>query len=241
MSSAFNESDHAITIVAHRGLHDFYPENSLNAFDVARAAGFDWVEFDVWASSDGLPVIMHDESLDRTAEATGRIEEKHSTELSRVRLRGPREDLRNCFVPIGLPSSSGGMLIEVKPLNAKNLIETIVDSMRLRKTPWILQSFDSANLIQAWSICPDLSVAWLIDTNANLETALRERWPAVHVQHDLLTGQNVAALRAAGMRVGAWTVNEEQDIQRIVLLRPDYIISDVPRRVRRIIESSGLW
>ena len=114
MSKAPLSSPHAITIVAHRGIHDFFPENSIGAFEVAREAGFDWIEFDVWSSADGVPVIMHDETLDRTSEGTGLIAEKTSLELSRINLRGSSRDGSE-KVPVGLPAEAAAMLIEVKP------------------------------------------------------------------------------------------------------------------------------
>jgi glycerophosphoryl diester phosphodiesterase len=100
----------------------------------------------------------------------------------------------------------------------------------------MLQSFDAANLTYARAIDPAIPVALLVENHAELEEAIRERWPAVHARQNLLDESSVAALRSEGISIGAWTVNEEEDVRRIVLLRPDRIITDVPRRVRRMIE-----
>jgi glycerophosphoryl diester phosphodiesterase len=74
-------------IVAHRGLHHQFPENSVEAFRAAVEAGFGWVEFDVQAASDGTPVIIHDETLDRTTMGTGPVARRRGEELRHVRMR----------------------------------------------------------------------------------------------------------------------------------------------------------
>ena len=71
------------TIVAHRGLHRQDPENSLAAAVAALRAGFEWIECDVWPSADGVPVLIHDETLDRTTTATGRVGDRKWFDLQR--------------------------------------------------------------------------------------------------------------------------------------------------------------
>jgi glycerophosphoryl diester phosphodiesterase len=69
-------------VYGHRGLSGRYPENTLLAFREALAAGVDGIEFDVHATSDGVPVILHDRSLERTTNGTGYVDE---VPLSRLR------------------------------------------------------------------------------------------------------------------------------------------------------------
>ncbi|WKB37060.1 glycerophosphodiester phosphodiesterase family protein [Terrilactibacillus sp. S3-3] len=60
-----------IAIFAHRGLSIEYPENTMSAFKAAEQAGADGIELDVQLSKDGVPVIIHDESLERTTNGAG--------------------------------------------------------------------------------------------------------------------------------------------------------------------------
>ena len=207
----------------------------MGAFEVAREAGFDWIEFDVWSSADGVPVIMHDETLERTSEGTGPIIEKTSQELSRINLRGSGRDGSE-KVPVGLPAGAWAMLVEVKPPDDRKLVESIVGTMKARQTPWTLQSFHAKNLLHAWAIDPGVPAALLVESREELERAIEERWPVIHPCHEALDEGVVERMRGAGIGVGAWTVNEEEDIRRVVSLRLDTIITDVPRRVRRVIE-----
>jgi glycerophosphoryl diester phosphodiesterase len=65
-----------------------------------------------------------------------------------------------------------------------------------------------------------------------LERAIADRWPAVHVSHELLTADVARQLRASGTSIGVWTVNELADIQRVVRLGIEMLITDEPERAR---------
>ena len=59
--------------IAHRGLSDKAPENTLHSFDAALAVGMNHLEFDVQLTSDDIPVIIHDETIDRTTDQKGEV------------------------------------------------------------------------------------------------------------------------------------------------------------------------
>src|SRR5436190_3332796 len=71
-------------VFAHRGGSALGPENTLAAFDLGMAAGADGLELDVHLSSDGVVVVHHDETLDRTTDATGVLARLTAAELARV-------------------------------------------------------------------------------------------------------------------------------------------------------------
>jgi glycerophosphoryl diester phosphodiesterase len=77
--------DHARPLIfAHRGGMALGPENTLAAFDLGMAAGADGLELDVHLSADGVPVVLHDPTLDRTTSATGPLAALTASELARV-------------------------------------------------------------------------------------------------------------------------------------------------------------
>lgn len=71
-------------VYAHRGGSALGPENTIAAFDIGLAAGADGLELDVRLSADGIPVVVHDPTLDRTTDATGPVSAKSADELARV-------------------------------------------------------------------------------------------------------------------------------------------------------------
>src|ERR1051326_4789101 len=71
-------------VFAHRGGSALAPENTLAAFELGLRAGADGFELDVHLSADGVPVVFHDEMLDRTTNATGPVVARTAAELARV-------------------------------------------------------------------------------------------------------------------------------------------------------------
>jgi glycerophosphoryl diester phosphodiesterase len=71
-------------LCAHRGLSRACPENTLPAFAAALAVGADEIEFDLWSSRDGVAVVCHDETVDRTTAGTGRIADLAWDEIRRL-------------------------------------------------------------------------------------------------------------------------------------------------------------
>ena len=69
-------------VVAHRGLSSKAPENTYHSFDLAISTGCKYIEFDVQLTHDQEVVIIHDETIDRTSNGTGRVNDKNFDELS---------------------------------------------------------------------------------------------------------------------------------------------------------------
>ena len=99
------------TIVAHRGLHDEFVENSLAAFCDAWAKGIHWCECDVHLSADQQPVVIHDDTLERTTSGHGAVA---SYPLSQLRFFG----VPSLHEVIRAMPPGGGLLVEYKPTHA---------------------------------------------------------------------------------------------------------------------------
>jgi len=91
---------HRIIVVAHRGLHEVYPENSLAALRAAAQAGIPIAELDVRHTLDGELVLMHDDTLDRTTNGSGRVEDFTLAEIQQLVLKkGVQTEPESLFVP----------------------------------------------------------------------------------------------------------------------------------------------
>lgn len=231
------QSDWRPLIVAHRGLwKPRFPENSKAAFEWAREKAFSVVECDVWQSIDGEPIVIHDETLDRTTDAVGPVAAYSRVELGKVRLRheGASTEWR-------LPSLSEVAhlvsLVEIKPCDARGLVRRVIDLMPERG--WMLQSFDERNLGHALEYRPRTNVALLVEDPAMLEARLVE-FPSIHLRRDLLDEDLMSHFRAAATQVGVWTVNTVADVRRLVSLRPDRVITDEPEMVLQTLREAGV-
>ncbi|WP_262248954.1 glycerophosphodiester phosphodiesterase family protein [Parapedobacter soli] len=82
----YHHEPNTVLVAAHRGAHLSVPENSLPSIDEAIKAGAHIVELDVRQTKDGVFVLMHDKTLDRTTTGTGEVKEKTYEELKQIRL-----------------------------------------------------------------------------------------------------------------------------------------------------------
>ena len=98
-SLIFDEDNGRILTVAHRGAHDGVPENSIASIDRAVALGAVAVELDIRRSSDGVYILMHDSTLDRTTNASGATESFTLDQLQELRLRRYDDELTDQRIP----------------------------------------------------------------------------------------------------------------------------------------------
>jgi glycerophosphoryl diester phosphodiesterase len=210
-------------IVAHRGLHHQHAENSLGAFIAAAQAGVGWVECDVWPSADGIPMVIHDETLDRTTAGRGCV------------LDHSRDQLQKLKVPslidlLAALNGKTGILVEIKPPNAIEFTQKIRGLLMEYAGPWMMQSFHLENVIHR------SKDGFLVEDAAALQTAVDNDCTNIHAEHGLIDQDLVDRLQSAGRTIGAWTVNKPADIQRMIDLGIEMLITDEPVLAAKIIE-----
>jgi glycerophosphoryl diester phosphodiesterase len=224
-------------IVAHRGLHQQFPENSVSAFRAARDAGVAWVECDVWPSADGTAVVLHDETLDRTTTGSGPVWRQSWSDLRSLRLRRvdgrtcpdePLPNLTDLAAVMNCGSRPAGLLVEVKPPDAAGFVREVIDLLKNNSHRWIVQSFDESNLIHALAHDPATPHAFLVEDREALGRGVANGWKHIHLCHDLLDAPTARMLRDRGISIGVWTVNTPEDLRRVMDLRADMIITDEP-------------
>lgn len=91
-------SEHAM-VAAQRAAHKNHPENSISAIKYAIELGVDIVELDVKTTRDGIPVIMHDGTVDRTTNGSGKPEDFTLAELKELRLKMPDGTISSETIP----------------------------------------------------------------------------------------------------------------------------------------------
>jgi glycerophosphoryl diester phosphodiesterase len=228
------------TIIAHRGLHATHPENSLSALGAAWSVGFA-CESDVRLTADLTPILMHDDTFERTSTATGLVLDKTCAALATARLRGEKTRLATTepiptLADVMLRKPRGGkLLIEIKPVDHGATVRHVLPLVD--PADCVIQSFDEENLEHVRRLAPDFPVAWLIETVHSPLEVLNRPWPAVHCHHPLVTDQTIVdRIHAGGKTVGVWTVNSEADLRRCIALGVDTIITDEPALARRLID-----
>jgi glycerophosphoryl diester phosphodiesterase len=226
-------------IVAHRGLHDVHPENSLAAFRAAWDAGVTACECDIHLSADREVIVLHDDTLDRTTTGTGPVNATSLGALSSLRLRSGDGRPTNEPIPtleqaLDIMPADTRMLVEIKPHLRRHDVYHIL--RKLDPNRCIIQSF-RAEVMELVRACDGrFETALLVEAKSDYFVERTEfgPWTGVHSDYAALDGVLVRLMHNDGKRVGAWTVNEDAHIHRMINLGIDMIISDRPLRVRDI-------
>ncbi len=125
--------------------------------------------------------------------------------------------------------------MEIKPPGdcafVTRTIETLRRSMR---APWVIQSFDPLNLRLASWVDLSIQITMLVETAGDFDHAIRDRWPAIAAKHTLINEARAGEIHSYGGKVGAWTVNEPPDIERMFSLGVDTLITDRPLLARKL-------
>lgn len=233
--------------IAHRGAGKLAPENTLAAFRLGAQHGFRMFECDVKLSADGVPFLMHDATLARTTRApaalnAGGVAGVHPWSAlsqldagswhSRAYAGEPLPTLDN--IAQFCLRNGHCLNIEIKPTpGTEERTGQVVaaHAERLWKGAAIaplLTSFQPDALRAAQNEAPALPRGLLLDTlwSGWLETALTLDCIAVVCNQDLWDGSSVTQARSAGLRLLAYTVNDEWAAQRLTALGIDGIITD---------------
>lgn len=226
-------------IVAHRGGGALAPENTLGAIRLGASMGFKGVEFDVMLAGDGTPVVIHDETVDRTTDGRGEVSKMTYPELSSFKTQneekipGYAEAVRLCR-ELGLWAN-----VEIKPAQGHER-KTGEAVARMTRELWraaplapLLSSFSIDALAAARSVAPELARGYLVKKIPPdwLDTMKRLGCVALHCNYKALTEQLAAEIHAAGYSILLWTVNEPSDAQRLLKIGADCLVTDALNRI----------
>jgi glycerophosphoryl diester phosphodiesterase len=240
----------AIQIVGHRGAAGVAPENTLPSFEAAWAAGVAWVETDVRLTEDGVPVLLHDATLDRTTTGHGPVSAVTWEELQVVDA-GVRfaPEFAGTRVPrleelLAAAAGRSGVLIELKAETERAglLIQRVLEAVAAAGVEsWVrLISFEAALLERVARVAPHLATGFIASEAAGLiETAQRLGCVAVHPRQKALSPALVAAARAAELRVNTWTANAAEQVTAAAEVGVDEITTDFPVMAGQALGSLG--
>jgi glycerophosphoryl diester phosphodiesterase len=231
--------------IAHRGAGKLAPENTLAAFRLGAAHGYRAFECDVKLSADGVPFLLHDDTLDRTTNGRDLASELAWRELSqldagswhsRQHVGEPPPTLR--AVATWLLANGLHLDLEIKPTPGHELETGRVVARSAaalwagQTTPPLLSSFRPEALTGAREGAPALPRALLIDSlwPGWLEKARSLDCVAVICQHQLADAVLAQAVQGAGMRLLAYTVNDAQEAQRLRALGLAGLVTDAVDR-----------
>ncbi len=229
-------------IWAHRGASAYAPENTLEAFKLAAEMHSDGVELDVHLNANGEIVVLHDETIDRTSNGSGVVGNMGLQELKQLDFGVLFETFHDVKIPTLeevyelLKETSLTVNVELKTnQNEYPGIEQkcIQLAERMGMTERVLySSFNFESLKRVKQHNPALPVALLYSKDEDetvIEVAKQMGAQALHPYFGLLRDeQDVQQMHKAGLLVHPWTVDRKHDMQRMIKLGVDALITDVP-------------
>jgi glycerophosphoryl diester phosphodiesterase len=243
-------------IFGHRGASAYAPENTLAAFRLALEQGADGVELDVTLSADGVPVVIHDDTLDRTTTGKGPVSQLTLTELKTLEAgyssKFGEQFAGQCIPTLAEVFEACGaqpiINIELKRDRSpgRQLARRVVDLIHAngRQGRVIISSFQFSSLGRLKVLDPDLPVALLYMLpvfGPRLAKCLARRLPheAHHPAANGLTAADIAWCHQQGLRVNAWTLDDGPGLRRLAMDGVDGLMSNRPDLAVRVRAAIG--
>jgi glycerophosphoryl diester phosphodiesterase len=230
------------------------PENTIAAFQAAAKVGADVIELDVRATSDGIPVILHDADVAATTDGSGQVHTLTLAEVKRLDASGgraPRQEIPTLAEALEAIAEAGPVAVdlEIKNIPGEPAFDSPAESVLVASLEvaagfpgWLLvSSFNWITIERSRELAPDLPTGFLtigaIDPHAALVYAVRHG-------HDFVLPQSTALLQAgrpfvdeaheAGVSVGTWTVDDERDLATLFGWGVDAVASNDPTKAMAV-------
>lgn len=230
---------------AHRGASAHAPENTLPAFELARQMGADGIELDVQLSKDGVPVVIHDERIDRVSDGAGNVRDYTLEELRGFNMNRQFP----AYGRVAIPTLSEvydlmkewNMVINLELKNSvvfyEGMEERVLELAREKgvEDRVIYSSFNHYSMRKIKRLLPSARVAFLYSDGIldAAEYAGKNGAFAIHPSLGNMDYPDVDVVREChgrNVRVHVWTVNEEADMERMKAAGVDAVITNYVER-----------
>jgi glycerophosphoryl diester phosphodiesterase len=258
----FKRENSPVLVFAHRGGGGLIPENTLEAFVYSARMGVDVLELDIHATKDGTLVVHHDQSVDRTTDGRGRVNELTIEAIKRL-------DAGHVFSTDGgqtFPFRGRGvtvptlaeifdalpeMTFNIEPKqHAPSIVAPLCALIHERKmtSKTIIGSFNQTTLDDFRRQCPEVATSasplevsrFLALQKTGIADSYRPPMQALQVPRNLgglqiVTKDFVEAAHRRNLQVHVWTINETSEMQRLIEIGVDGIMTDYPDRLLKLL------
>lgn len=262
---AKNQSNHIITI-AHRGASAYAPEHTIPAYKLGQQLKGDYIEIDLQMTKDGHLIAMHDDTLNRTTNGSGLVKDHTLEEIKRLDASGSfnkkhpnlvKEEFQNVKVPtleeiIETFGHDARYYIETKspedyPGMEEKLLEILSRYERndptFAKEKVIIQSFSKESLKKIHGLNANIPLVQLLTykkakyvTDEDLEE-YKTYCVGLGMNYKSLTATDVQNIQKQGLAVHPFTVDNEQDMKKLIKWGVDGMFTNYPDRLQHVIST----
>ncbi|MCS0825395.1 glycerophosphodiester phosphodiesterase [Cytobacillus firmus] len=231
--------------IAHRGATGYAPENTVAGFDLAVDMKADYIEIDVQRSKDGELVVIHDTSVDRTTDGTGKVGDltfDYLRSLDAGSWKGEQfagEPIPTFEEILDRYHGKVGILIELKaPELYPGIEEQVADKIKERNLDKpqnekiIIQSFNFESMKKMDQLLPNVPIGVLTSNRADTTAEALQEFSAYadwfNPSYGIVTKELVNQVHSLGMQIGSWTVRSQDAADFLFEMDVDAIITDYP-------------
>ncbi len=231
-------------VIGHAGAAGEAPENTLAGVRRCLEAGAEAMEIDVQLTADGVPALLHDETLDRTTNLRGPVRRITSADLARADAGGG-EPVPTLAAVLELVAGRLTVFCELKATGGdtaqdQRLVDGVIELVESMGAQWwvAVQSFQPAIVERSRERAPRISTALISPAVSGerlerlLSGTVRRGAQAVSLQYKCVDGATVVAAKRRQLSVWAWTPDREGDWGQLVAAGVDGIITNYPGRLR---------
>ncbi|PSU36182.1 glycerophosphodiester phosphodiesterase family protein [Photobacterium lutimaris] len=230
-------------ITGHRGAAALAPENTLVSIRKAAEAGVSWVEIDTQLCADSIPVVIHDETVNRCTNGKGKIADLNLAELKELdagswfhsNFAGERiptlAEAFNTCLDLDLTLNLELKIHhdeQIEPL--VNAVIALIKKMDFPIDKLLFSSFQKRALVLCQQQMPDVRRGFICEVwNGYSLTSIEAIQPySVHIDHRILTPAIAQNIKDAGYVLKIWTLNKAEKAQHFFNMGVDSIITDAP-------------
>lgn len=223
--------------VAHRGFSSIAPENTMAAFNMAmERPEVQWMELDVQLSRDGVPVVIHDFTLERTTNGKGRVKDTDWSVLKQLDAGSWKgKNYKGERIPSLselLDRSCGKVRLNIELKTQGDMYPglpaAVIHEIRKRhmRHDVVITSFEPAALVEVKKLAPELETGLIIDAKpGDLLVALKQmHCTFLSIGYNNVDKALMNEMNAAGIRVMAWTVDDKASMKKLATIDPDVMI-----------------
>lgn len=257
----FVQTNKHLLVIAHRGGAGIFPENTLYAFQQSWKLGVDVLETDVRETADGKLVLLHDKTVNRTTEGEGEVSQLTLEAVKKLNAgfrfskdNGQTFPFREQKVPIptldevfeALPDARFNIEIKQEsPTVAKSLCNLIRERKMTEKV--VIASFSQKNLDEFRAECKEVATSastpeitkFLALQKSGLGESFSPQMSALQTSEkfgalQIVTKDFIESAHKLNLQVHVWTINKPEDMQRLIELGVDGIMTDYPDKLLEV-------
>ncbi|HID27548.1 MAG TPA: glycerophosphodiester phosphodiesterase [Methanosarcinales archaeon] len=225
--------------IGHRGARACEPENTLRSLKFALDCGADMVEVDVRVAKDDYIVVMHDDTVDRTTNGTGKVRDLTLQELKSLDA-GKSERIPTLQEAIDQVFGHAILVIELKELGIEEKVAEIIKDNKIEKSV-LVSSFFHSSVKKIKELIPDLKTGVIFSSLPIYpeRLAIDANADCLFPRYTRVTAEMIEIAHETGLEVFPWTINSMEEMKQFIALNVDGIVTDNPCLLKKTVQLSS--